>query len=84
MEVFADQVRVYFEQVHQEVFADDPLSGTSVTDAGYAAMTGQITGLAQRLGHGRVLSVLEGGYNLEALAKSAVAHVKKLNVGPEL
>ena len=33
---------------------------------------------AEELGHGRVVSMLEGGYALDALGRSAVAHVKGL------
>ena len=34
--------------------------------------------IADRYAHGRVVSVLEGGYNLSGLASAAVAHVRGL------
>jgi acetoin utilization deacetylase AcuC-like enzyme len=34
--------------------------------------------VAERHAEGRIVSMLEGGYNLEALGRSAVAHVKTL------
>ena len=36
---------------------------------------------ADRFAHGRVVSVLEGGYDLEALSRSAAAHVTALMRG---
>lgn len=57
---------------------DDPLGGMDLTERGYAGMTAMLVALARELGHGRVVSALEGGYNLEALAKSVVAHVGEL------
>ena len=44
----------------------------------YYWVTAELQRLADRLCHGRVVSALEGGYDLEALAKSAAAHVRAL------
>ncbi len=52
----------------------DPLSGTRVTTAAYAEMTRLLRGLAG----GRLVSLLEGGYDLAALADSVEAHVGAL------
>lgn len=57
---------------------EDPLGGAAVTEIGFAEMTRRIVELAHKLGHDRVVSVLEGGYNLDALARSATAHVAEL------
>lgn len=57
---------------------DDPLGGMRLTDKGFARMTGLVRALADEYCDGRVLSVLEGGYNLEALADSVVAHLGAL------
>jgi hypothetical protein len=43
VEVFADQVRVYFEQVHQEVFADDPASNPCMSVEVIGAATAKDT-----------------------------------------
>ncbi|MBN1443487.1 MAG: histone deacetylase [Planctomycetes bacterium] len=51
----------------------DPLGGLTLTEDDFAWLTGEVR---ERMGEGRVVSFLEGGYNLEALARSAVAHVK--------
>jgi acetoin utilization deacetylase AcuC-like enzyme len=61
-----------------DAHVDDPLGGAALTERGYAEMTRRIVGLARDLGHDRVVSVLEGGYNLQALAKSVTAHVAEL------
>jgi len=57
---------------------DDFLGGLSVTSSGYASMTRKILDLASRLGHGRVVCALEGGYNHQALAESVEAAVREM------
>ena len=44
----------------------------------YAWMTAQIKAVAERHAQGRIVSCLEGGYNLSALARSVDAHVRVL------
>ena len=57
---------------------DDPLAGMGLTEDGYAALTGIVAGIARRHAKGRILSCLEGGYNLNALAASVERHVMSL------
>ena len=57
---------------------DDPLAGMGLTEEGYAALTGIVAGIARRHANGRILSCLEGGYNLQALAGSVERHVLAL------
>lgn len=54
---------------------DDPLASMGLTEEGYAALTGIVAGIARRHSKSRVLSCLEGGYNLNALAASVERHV---------
>ena len=54
---------------------DDPLGGLNLVEADYAWITREICALADRHAQGRVVSVLEGGYDLAALGRCAVAHV---------
>lgn len=54
---------------------DDPLADMRVTEDGYAAITRRLVGLAEQHCAGRVISALEGGYNLIALGRSVVAHL---------
>ena len=57
---------------------DDLLGGMALIEADYAWMTRELMGLAARHSQRRIVSMLEGGYNLSALASSAVAHVGAL------
>lgn len=56
----------------------DPLAGLCLEDEDFAWATREICALAEKHCDGRVVSALEGGYDLDALARSAVAHVKAL------
>ena len=57
---------------------DDPLGGCRVTEAGYAAMTGTLRRLCADLGDVPLGVVLEGGYELAALARSVAATLEVL------
>jgi acetoin utilization deacetylase AcuC-like enzyme len=57
---------------------NDLLGVFDITPAGFAAITRIVVGLAKELCQGRVVSVLEGGYRLDGLAESVVAHVQVL------
>ncbi len=57
---------------------DDPLASLRWTVSDFAEITQRICRLAQDICDGRVVSVLEGGYDLDALAASARAHVQEL------
>jgi acetoin utilization deacetylase AcuC-like enzyme len=57
---------------------DDPLANMRLTEAGYADLTNIVAGIARRHAQGRILSSLEGGYNLTALAASVDSHIKAL------
>lgn len=57
---------------------DDPLAGMALTEEGYAALSRIVLDIARRHCRGRVLSCLEGGYNLNALAASVERHVLAL------
>ncbi|MBK8069540.1 MAG: histone deacetylase family protein [Rhodanobacteraceae bacterium] len=57
---------------------DDDMSQLLWTEADYAWVTQQLVDVAQRHCHGRIVSTLEGGYDLNSLARSVLAHVKVL------
>jgi acetoin utilization deacetylase AcuC-like enzyme len=57
---------------------EDDMSHLLWADDDYAWLTRQIVAVAQRHAQGRIVSVLEGGYALRSLARSAGAHVKAL------
>ena len=59
---------------------NDPLAHLGLTDDDYAWVTRFLGAIAERHCGGRIVSVLEGGYNLGALASSTSAHVRELMV----
>ena len=56
----------------------DPLAQLQLTEADFAWVTEALCAVAARHAGGRVVSTLEGGYDLEALAASTTAHVRAL------
>ena len=58
--------------------AGDPLGEFQLKDEDFAEMTRLVMGIAGRHAGGRVVSVLEGGYRLDALGGAAAAHVGAL------
>jgi len=56
----------------------DPLGMLRLTDQDFADLTRQMLELADRHADGRLVSVLEGGYDLHGLASAAKAHVAEL------
>jgi acetoin utilization deacetylase AcuC-like enzyme len=59
----------------------DPLANLNLLEADFAWATQQLMEIADKSAQGRVVSVLEGGYDLEALAGSVAAHVTALMRG---
>jgi len=57
---------------------EDLLGGMALVEDDYSWITRELMALAARHSQGRIVSLLEGGYNLSALGRSAVAHVKTL------
>ncbi|HTI86107.1 MAG TPA: histone deacetylase family protein [Alphaproteobacteria bacterium] len=59
----------------------DPLASLALTEDDFAWATREILDVAREQCAGRVVSTLEGGYDLDALAASAAAHVRELMKG---
>jgi acetoin utilization deacetylase AcuC-like enzyme len=59
----------------------DPLANLKLVEADFGWVTREIMAVADQSAQGRVVSVLEGGYDLEGLAQSAAAHVTALMRG---
>jgi len=64
-----------------DAHAADPLAALSLGEADYAWVTAALAEVARRHAGGRVVSTLEGGYDLAALAASSAAHVRALMAG---
>ncbi|GJL66408.1 MAG: acetoin utilization protein [Nitrospirales bacterium] len=54
---------------------DDPLASMNLTEDGYATLTRIVLDIAAQHASGRVISCLEGGYHLQALAQSVDQHL---------
>ena len=57
---------------------EDDMAMLRFTDADYGWVTEQLQPIAERHGEGRMVSLLEGGYALSALGRSAVQHIRVL------
>ncbi|CAG4927139.1 histone deacetylase family protein [Paraburkholderia saeva] len=57
---------------------EDDLGNMGLVEADYTWLTQQIRTIADRYAKGRIVSTLEGGYNLSALGRSVVAHLRAL------
>jgi acetoin utilization deacetylase AcuC-like enzyme len=57
---------------------DDPLGGLRLVEDDFVWATAQIAEIARHHANGRIVSMLEGGYNLTGLARSVAVHVKTL------
>ncbi|MHB0973863.1 MAG: histone deacetylase family protein [Thiobacillus sp.] len=57
---------------------EDDMAQFGLVEADYAWITGQVMDVAARHAGGRIVSVLEGGYDLSSLGRSAAAHIKVL------
>jgi acetoin utilization deacetylase AcuC-like enzyme len=64
-----------------DAHARDPLANLNLLEADFAWATQKLMEIADTHAGGRVVSVLEGGYDLEGLARSAAAHVMTLMRG---
>ena len=63
-----------------DAHADDPLGNLSLSDEIFGWMTETAVGLAENHADGRLVSVLEGGYNLDVLRRCVSEHVRLLAV----
>lgn len=76
LEDFAPQI--VFVSAGFDAHLDDPLAGMRLVRDDYIWVTQFIMDVANRYAHNRIVSTLEGGYDLTALADAATAHVRTL------
>ena len=57
---------------------DDDMGQMTLLERDFIWLTKQLMGVADRHCQGRIISFLEGGYNISALARSATEHVRTL------
>ncbi len=65
-----------FISVGFDAHSGDPLAGLALEDDDYAWLTERIVAAAEASAEGQVISVLEGGYRLEALRSATLAHLQ--------
>ena len=76
LESFAPQLLIL--SAGFDAHADDPLANLNWTTADFIWLTEALCDIAARHCQGRIVSVLEGGYDLDALADAVAAHVNVL------
>ena len=76
LHAFAPQM--IFVSAGFDAHRDDDMAQMALVEADYAWLTQQIMALAAQYADGRIVSCLEGGYNLSALGRSVVAHLRVL------
>ncbi len=64
-----------------DAHASDPLAGLDLEAEDFAWATAELVAIADRFANGAVISCLEGGYDLRALAECSAAHVRALMAG---
>jgi len=76
LERFAPQLVLF--SAGFDAHAEDDMAMLRLVDADYGWVTEQIKAIADRQAHGRIVSMLEGGYALSALGRSVVQHLRVL------
>ncbi len=84
MNIFSDSVRQFKPDLIMlsagfDAHQKDPLAGMNVSTEGFLHMTKILCNSAQAYTQGKVVSILEGGYDLQALGESVVAHVQEMS-----
>lgn len=74
----AFQPQLIFFSAGFDAHKDDPLADLQLEDEDYVWVTEQIAKIAKVHCEGRMISVLEGGYNLDVLARCVPAHVEAM------
>ena len=72
------QPQMVFVSAGFDAHRDDDMASLGLVEDDYAWVTRQIMEVARTHAQGRLVSTLEGGYNLPALARSVRAHVREL------
>lgn len=87
LRVFAEELRPALDRFQPEFILisagfdahrADPLAGMKLSEGGFEALTREVVAMAEDYCGGRLVSVLEGGYELNALAASVEAHLQVL------
>jgi acetoin utilization deacetylase AcuC-like enzyme len=72
------QPEMIFVSAGFDAHAEDPLGGLNLRDSDFEWVTSLIREAADKTAAGRIVAALEGGYNLDALARSVSVHIGAL------
>ena len=72
------QPEMIFISAGFDAHREDDLGQLGLNENDFAWITGRVRDIAKRYSKGRIVSMLEGGYSLDALARSVEAHVRVL------
>lgn len=72
---------IFYQSVGFDSRISDPLGRFRVTDEGFKKLTRIMLQIAGDHAEGRLISMLEGGYNLKGLTKAIPAHIETLVMG---
>lgn len=70
---------MFFISAGFDAHRDDDMASLSLVEADYAWVTRRVMEQAEKHAHGRIVSTLEGGYELHALGRSVATHLKVLS-----
>jgi acetoin utilization deacetylase AcuC-like enzyme len=74
----AHRPQMIFISAGFDAHREDDIGGMALVEADFAWITQQVMAVAREHAQGRIVSCLEGGYNLSALGRSVAAHVRAL------
>lgn len=74
----AHRPEMLFVSAGFDAHREDDMGGLALVEADYAWITREVMHIAKLYAHGRIVSCLEGGYDLSSLGRSVAAHVKVL------
>ena len=57
---------------------DDPLANINLTNEDFVILTKKLKIIADKYCNGKILSMLEGGYDISALEKAMISHISEL------
>ncbi|WP_312854543.1 hypothetical protein [Paludibacterium denitrificans] len=75
------QPQMLFISAYFDAHREDDMGTMGLVEADYEWVTRHLLQIANQYAEGRVVSVLEGGYDLSSLARSVTAHIKALSDG---
>ena len=74
----AHRPQMIFISAGFDAHREDDIASLGLVEADYAWITSRIVEVAHEHAQGRIVSCLEGGYNLSALGRSVIAHLRSL------